>query len=1108
MIYFRLPLNAHEAEGCHALPDAAPAGGNDAIFGLLEALTSSTGATAATLYLGTGEQSTLESSVGTACYGGGQQLRPLLLPVLLCPELAGEDAQASTQQNVGAEGEDGTLCLGLAVATGYGEILGSAFLIGLADDQLLSAPQTALLQTLTTALANLLEYEQVTGNEFADLQARVHRFEALYARTPAMLHSFNGERRMVDVNQAWLDVMGYTRDEIIGQEPSTFMTEASLQYAREVAWPELFRTGYSENVEYQYIKKDGAVIDVLVSAVLDRDSDGNVLRSIAHVEDVTRRKAAERALHSSRDRLQNILQGTNAGTWEWNIKTGELRVNRRWAEIVGYELEELEPISIATWEKLAHPDDLKASEVLLRLHFDGRTDSYQHVLRMRHKRGRWVSVRDYGMVTERDATGAPEWVRGTHIDISQFTELQARMEREQRFLKQTGTIAKVGGWSMAIGGEHITLAEEACRVFEIEVRPVHLLETITARMDASGRDLFRQRIDAQAPSAESWELDLNIEAGAHGPKRVRISCEPEWRDGGVSRLTGAVQDISEQYSAERMVETVLQQRQATLDAIQDGVSFVGADGCVEWMNPAAQRLTQLSKVFAHGRPLSEVLPIVSEASGKPAAPLLERCLSQGRSYSRNGDTLLVVPAGAPVPVYETYSPVLRADGELAGAVVVFGDESETRAAALEMSFRAAHDALTGLANRAEFERCLTQAMEVQRIGAQVLSLLFIDLDNFKLVNDSCGHAAGDRLLVELAQLLRRCTRQEDLVARLGGDEFCVILGNCLKAEALLVAEELCREVAAYQFHEQGQRYRVGASIGLVTHDGLMDQEALSGAGDKACYAAKKAGRNQVVVWRPEVGAEPDHRRTEDWEKRVRHAMQDGSLKLFFQSAVAAAAPQEPAYREALLRLDDLEGGCVVASAFLPALERRGLMAEIDAWVVKQVADTLLEGGSQRRSDGILAVNLSLQSMRDPEFHRKVWDTAVTLGSAASRLCFEIDEAHIAGHTAVREFVSGCSERGIKVALTGFGLSAAALDYLEAAPVDFLKIDPGITDELGSNQLSGNALRWVQETARVIGARTVAERVECASLGRRLREFEVDLLQGDGIHLPAPLDGDA
>lgn len=295
-------------------------------------------------------------------------------------------------------------------------------------------------QVREKAFATIREQRDSLSTLNEALNDEKRRAVELYEKTPAMLHSINPQMEMVAVSDHWLEVMGYTREEIIGAHPRLFLSEQSLVDAEKNAWPQFFKHGVARDIESQYVRKDGHVLDVLTSSILERDSHGDPIRSLTSVVDITQRKAAERALAANRDRLQNILTGTNAGTWEWNVQTGETRFNERWAEMIGYTLEELEPVSIETWGKYAQPDDLAASGVVLQRHFDGETPYYEFESRMLHRDGHWIWVRDHGRIFERAENGEPLWMMGTHIDISHLKQVEADLEQALEAVSQISAL--------------------------------------------------------------------------------------------------------------------------------------------------------------------------------------------------------------------------------------------------------------------------------------------------------------------------------------------------------------------------------------------------------------------------------------------------------------------------------------------------------------------------------------------------------------------------------------------------------------------------------------------------------------------------------------------
>jgi PAS domain S-box-containing protein len=305
----------------------------------------------------------------------------------------------------------------------------------------LSGEQREILRCLGRAATGALEKRvaargaQLAARALQDSEERLRR---LYESTPAMLYSIDRTGRITAVSDFWLAKMGYRRAEVLGRKSLEFYTPESVAHARAVVQPAFFADGRCTDIAHQCVKKNGEVIDVLLSAVLERDADGVPLRSLTIVEDVTLRRRAEDALSEQSRRLNAIIEATRVGTWQWNLQTGEVIVNERWATNLGYELAELEPTSTATWAALAHPDDQARANALVRAHAAGETDVHVAELRMRHKDGRWVWIRDRGRVMTRTPDGRAEWMFGTQEDVTQRRLQDEALRESEDFLDRTG----------------------------------------------------------------------------------------------------------------------------------------------------------------------------------------------------------------------------------------------------------------------------------------------------------------------------------------------------------------------------------------------------------------------------------------------------------------------------------------------------------------------------------------------------------------------------------------------------------------------------------------------------------------------------------------------
>jgi len=437
-------------------------------------------------------------------------------------------------------------------------------------------------------------------------------------------------------------------------------------------------------------------------------------------------------------------------------------------------------------------------------------------------------------------------------------------------------------------------------------------------------------------------------------------------------------------------------------------------------------------------------------------------------------------------------------------------EAENRRAHQEAQARihhlAYHDSLTGLINRAEFEHRLDKAVRNACEEQQRHTLFYIDLDQFKLVNDSCGHLAGDEMLRRLGKRLRHAIRESDTLARLGGDEFGVLLMNCSMVQAEPIAQALLDNLRDYFFVWGDRSFKVGASIGLVEIDGSRDSYSLLSMADMACYAAKDRGRNRYHVY-AEGDQELKQRRGEmQWVQRLQRALENDGLLLYWQPI--RSLREETVHHEVLLRMQEAGGELITPDRFIPAAERYNLMPEVDRWVIRQAFDRLREldrrGGSPAQ-DGILFINLSATSLSDEGLRGFIGEQLATRDLDPSRVGFEITEtAAIADFDCARELIQTLRGYGCKVSLDDFGTGMSSFSYLKSLTVDFIKIDGSFVRRMRQEPVDSAIVEAVNNIAHISGIRTIAEFVEDDEVMRHLRSIGVDFAQGWAVEKPGPM----
>lgn len=425
----------------------------------------------------------------------------------------------------------------------------------------------------------------------------------------------------------------------------------------------------------------------------------------------------------------------------------------------------------------------------------------------------------------------------------------------------------------------------------------------------------------------------------------------------------------------------------------------------------------------------------------------------------------------------------------------------------KLSYQAKHDSLTGLINRIEFEQNLSLLLERARRFNEPSALCYIDLDQFKVVNDTCGHAAGDELLRQLSTLLTETTRTEDSVARLGGDEFGLLIAGCNPNDAYRLCSKLRESIADFRFTWDGRIHRVSASIGLVPIDKHSENTTnLMSAADSACYAAKDQGRNRVHVYDINDRELNERRGEMRWISRIEQALEEDRFQLWMQPIVPIrVADSKKRQFEILLRLIDEEGAIQTPGSFLPAAERYGLSTKIDYWVVGAVVQLLSEDTALTQSLERCFINLSGATLTDEGFLDYACDKLKKYPEIAKKLCFEVTETStIANLSSATKLIVALKEQGCRFALDDFGSGLSSFAYLQVLPVDYLKIDGGFISDMLENTVNQSLVRAINDVGKALGKLTIAEFVENDETRQMLYEFGVDYGQGYGLGRPEPV----
>ncbi|HTB87789.1 MAG TPA: EAL domain-containing protein [Steroidobacteraceae bacterium] len=614
---------------------------------------------------------------------------------------------------------------------------------------------------------------------------------------------------------------------------------------------------------------------------------------------------------------------------------------------------------------------------------------------------------------------------------------------------------------------------------------------------------LRRRLDGES-AAERYEIELMDRQGQ--VTRVELSStvidsagEPALLLTALEMMPGAIPtEVSQKPRA-----------MATLDAMGESVITVDAEGRIDYINHSAELLLgqQVNQVL--GKTFAEVASLVDENDRRKLDDPVQKASSSAGRVSAARRAVLVPANGANERYVEISVTPLHHDGkESSGLVLVLHDTSELRGLTRQMTYQASHDALTGLVNRREFERRLQESLDSAQTGDAGHALCYLDLDHFKVVNDTCGHTAGDNMLREIASLIKDTVRDSDTVGRIGGDEFALLLVGCPLEKARQIADNVVRSVNDYRFVWKDKIFNVGVSIGLVEigRDSGTIEDIMNSA-DSACYVAKKQGGLHVHVYSAREEANARHSGEIQWLLKLQGALRDNKFELYYQPIVHARAGgmSGPAL-EVFVRLAG-EGGQPAAppAEFIRAAERYRLMPHVDRWVVQAVLSALGRGGLKLPPGRSVAINIAGQTLGDAEFLEFVVDCFDHTGANPGDICFEVTEASVVANLDhAQRFLGVLHGMGCEFALDNFGRGLSSFSTLKTLPMDYLKIDGSFIKNLAGDAVNQAMVAAMIELSRSLNFRVVAEHVEDQWALDTVTGMGIDFVQGFLVGRPQPL----
>ncbi|MEM9303202.1 MAG: EAL domain-containing protein [Pseudomonadota bacterium] len=607
-------------------------------------------------------------------------------------------------------------------------------------------------------------------------------------------------------------------------------------------------------------------------------------------------------------------------------------------------------------------------------------------------------------------------------------------------------------------------------------------------------------------------INDSLAAGA-----VECIFKNEAKDLFLARIASLARNIIDRKS----IDSERRRLEGILRSVGDGVYGVDSDGRIQFMNPAAREIVGLMPDFTvDGESAYELFHSRAEDGTKmpEEACSLSQCYRTGEQITA-WQTTFWSQTGRMIPVECTVYP-LRIEGERQGSVVAFRDVSARKLLEEELRWQATHDSLTKLSNRSHFEEELEQEVHRLKRSSQSSALLFVDLDRFKYINDTAGHVAGDRLLVEVARRLQQRLRMSDSLARIGGDEYAVILRNVHPDGAERAADQFRIALEDTPFLHDGKQYMISATIGVCLIDAstVSPGEAMANA-DIACHLAKMGGRNRIHLFSTESDQKAAMDMELGWSTRLRQALKDDLFVLRYQPIVPAShvdpdamdledgavwrhvQTDGPCDFEVLLRLQDAEGNLIAPDAFLPTAERFNMMVEIDRWVIESAFSAM----ARLAGNGIhcgFSINISEQSLLDPELVDYIGERLTAHGLSGDRVTFELAETRAMAHVdATRDVIARLRLLGCGFGLDDFGTGFASFSHLRQLDVDYLKIDGAYMRSMSKDPINMAVLGAISRIAHALGKKTIAECVDSAKTIEALKKSGIDQLQGFFIGRP-------
>ncbi|MEO8556180.1 MAG: EAL domain-containing protein, partial [Actinomycetota bacterium] len=887
----------------------------------------------------------------------------------------------------------------------------------------------------------------VTATMLAESERR-YRLIAEAASDVVYTHGMDGVVEWVSPSVT--GVLGWPREDFQGRSLRDLIHPDDLAAAAPVQAAAMEREADSGRVEMRFATVDGRWRWMSVVATVTRDDQGHVTGAVEALRDVQSEVEAREALAAQAERLELVLEGSGLGMSDWDMQTGEAVVDEHWAGILGYSLAELQTVSADTWARMTHPDDLDRVRQATKDHAAGLCASFDIEKRMQHRDGRWVWVRDRARIVEWSADGRPLRMTGTQEDITDQVEARHAMEASERLLGETQRMARLGSWKFDLATDQVAWSDELFELFGLD--PAQPAPDFAKQGQLFGTESWEQLSSAVAETSRTGlPYDLELETVRADSRRGLVHARGEVvRDerGLIVGLLGYALDITERKEAEQALASSESLFRTAMLSSPIGMALSELDGSFRVVNGSLCRMLGRDEAWLTAHTIQDVVhpddmeqllrERVAVIDGEPEAEL-----ETVRLMTLDNQVLWVTRVA---------ELIAGAGGRPDYLLVQYVDSTAEHDALEELAYQAFHDSLTGLRNRAWILDMLEVDLRAApRIGSRV-GVLFIDLDNFKIVNDSLGHAAGDEVLMTVADRIAGVLRPRDRVGRSGGDEFIVVVPDVMNAlQAERVAERIVSAVGT-ELTIRGHRIVPTVSIGIALNVPDSTSGSLLRDADAALFRAKGAGRSRWQFFDDDMHAQAVARLT--IEDEIRQGLDAAEFVVHYQPIVTLA-DRRVAGHEALVRWQHPTRGLLSPIDFLPTAEDSGLIVGIGQHVLDQVCALL---ATSPDLPGPISVNFSPVQLARADWLVAFTDTLARHGVDPRRIVVELTETAVMSLLAgTRADLAALRDLGVGIHVDDFGTGFSSISLLRDLPVTGLKLDASFVADLSEDDDAANAL---------------------------------------------------